>query len=57
MSLAYSTDRAEPAPPIANLMERVGLKMTFAKGEEIFGQDQEADMIHSVVSGAVRTSR
>ena len=45
------------ASPIADLMDRVGLRMTFAKGEEIFGQDEDADMIHSVVSGAVRTTR
>jgi CRP/FNR family transcriptional regulator, nitrogen fixation regulation protein len=43
--------------PIADLMDRAGLRMTFAKGEEIFGQDEEADMIHSVISGAVRTTR
>jgi CRP/FNR family nitrogen fixation transcriptional regulator len=57
MTLAYSPDTSPAAAPLAGLMDRVGLRMPFAKGEEIFGQDEEADMIHSIVSGAVRTSR
>jgi CRP/FNR family nitrogen fixation transcriptional regulator len=56
MTLAYFPDTTV-TPAIASLMEGVGLRMTFAKGEEIFGQDEDADMIHSVVSGAVRTTR
>ena len=56
MTLAYSPETAA-APAIVDLMDRVGLKMTFAKGEEIFGQDEEADMIHSLASGVVRTTR
>jgi CRP/FNR family transcriptional regulator, nitrogen fixation regulation protein len=56
MTLAYSPETAA-APAIVELMDRVGLKMAFAKGEEIFGQDEDADMIHSLVSGAVRTTR
>lgn len=56
MTLAYSPETAA-APAIVNLMDRVGLKMTFAKGEEIFGQDEDADMIHSLISGVVRTTR
>ena len=57
MTLAYSPDTAPATSPIANLVDRVGLRMPFAKGEEIFGQDEEADMIHSIVSGAARTTR
>jgi CRP/FNR family nitrogen fixation transcriptional regulator len=56
MTLACSPETAA-APAIVDLMDRVGLKMTFAKGEEIFGQDEDADMIHSLVSGVVRTTR
>jgi CRP/FNR family nitrogen fixation transcriptional regulator len=56
MTLAYSPDTAA-APAIVELMDRMGLRMTFAKGEEIFGQDEDADMIHSWVSGVVRTTR
>ncbi len=57
MTLAYVSDTPRTAPAITTLMDRVGLRMTFAKGEEIFGQDEAADMLHSVVSGAVRTTR
>jgi CRP/FNR family nitrogen fixation transcriptional regulator len=56
MTLAYSPETAA-APAIVDLMDRLGLRMTFAKGEEIVGQDEEADMIHSLVSGVVRTTR
>jgi len=57
MTLALSLDTPRTPPHIDDVMERVGLRMTFAKGEEIFAQDDDADMIHSVVSGAVRTMR
>jgi len=40
-----------------DVMARMGLRMTFAKDEEIYGQDEDADLIYRVVSGAVRTSR
>jgi CRP/FNR family nitrogen fixation transcriptional regulator len=56
MSLAYSPSPAVPAP-MAGVMERLGIRMTFAKGEEIFGQDEDADLIYSVVRGAARTTR
>lgn len=49
---------AAPANTAANdIMARMGVRMTFAKDEEIYGQDEEADFIYRVVSGAVRTSR
>lgn len=38
-------------------MDRIGVRIAYAKNEEIYGQDDEADMIYRVVSGAVRTSR
>jgi len=48
----------DPAPPHAgDAMSRLGVRMTFAKDEEIYGQDEDADLIYRVVSGAVRTSR
>jgi CRP/FNR family nitrogen fixation transcriptional regulator len=57
MTLAYDS-RSDSAPPaIAEVMQRLGLKMPFAKDEEIFAQDEEADMAHMVVSGVVRTIR
>jgi CRP/FNR family nitrogen fixation transcriptional regulator len=57
MTLAHTPDTAPTAAPIAILMDQGRLPMNFSKGEEIFGQDEDADMIHSIVSGAVRTSR
>jgi CRP/FNR family nitrogen fixation transcriptional regulator len=57
MTLDYAPERRAPSPVIADVMERLGVRMTFAKGEEIFGQDEEADMIHAIVRGAARTTR
>ncbi len=57
MTLAYAPEAPATPHVIADVMERLGVRMTFAKGEEIFGQDEPADLIHSVVSGAVRTTR
>ena len=34
-----------------------GVRMRFAAGEEIYAQEEEADLIYQVVSGAVRTTR
>jgi CRP/FNR family nitrogen fixation transcriptional regulator len=57
MTLAYDS-RSNAAPPtIVEVMQRLGLKMTFAKDEELFAQDEDADLAHLVVSGAVRTTR
>jgi CRP/FNR family nitrogen fixation transcriptional regulator len=53
MTLANSPEPANAPPQV----DQVGLRITYAKGEEIFGQDEDADMIHWVVSGAVRTTR
>jgi len=57
MTLAYAPDTHSAPPEMIDVMERLGVRMTFAKGEEIFGQDEDADLIHSVVRGAVRTTR
>ena len=50
-----------PTKPVhaeaADLMAQMGVRMTFAKDEEIYGQDEDADLIYRVMSGAVRTSR
>jgi CRP/FNR family nitrogen fixation transcriptional regulator len=56
MTLAYAPEH-QAAPSIADVMERVGVRMTFAKGEEIFGQDEDADLIYCVATGVVRTTR
>jgi len=57
MTLAYDTETHAAPPAIAEVMQRLGLKMSFAKDEEIFAQDEDADLVHLVVSGAVRTTR
>jgi CRP/FNR family nitrogen fixation transcriptional regulator len=57
MTLAYDSETNAAPPAIAAVMQRLGLKMSFAKDEEIFAQDEEADLVHMVVSGAVRTTR
>jgi CRP/FNR family nitrogen fixation transcriptional regulator len=57
MTLDYAPDLHSAPPVIADVMERLGVRMTYAKGEEIFGQDEEADLIHAVARGAVRTTR
>ena len=57
MTLAYDS-RSNAAPQgIAEVMQRLGLKMNFAKDEEIFAQDEEADLVYLVVSGLLRTTR
>src|ERR1700741_1650669 len=57
MTLAYDTETNGAPHVIADLMQRLGLKMTFAKDEEIFAQDEEADLVHLVAAGGVRTTR
>ena len=57
MTLAYDTETHAAPPAIAGVMQRLGLKMAFAKDEEIFAQDEDADLVHLVASGAVRTTR
>jgi CRP/FNR family nitrogen fixation transcriptional regulator len=57
MTLAYDTDRTTAPPAIAEVMQRLGVKITYAKDEEIFAQDEDADLVHLVFSGAVRTTR
>ena len=35
----------------------IGVRMQFAAGEEIYAQEEEADLIYQVIEGSVRTSR
>ena len=41
----------------ATALFRMGVTMAFAKDEEIYGQDEDADLIYRVLEGAVRTTR
>ncbi len=54
---AVLTANAWPQTEAADLMAHMGVRMTFAKDEEIYGQDEDADLIYRVISGSVRTSR
>lgn len=42
---------------IGDLMRRLGVRMAYAKDEEIFGQGEEADRVHMVLTGVARTAR
>ena len=54
---ATMTHIAEPREASADIMMSMGVRMAFAKDEEIYGQDEDADLIYRVISGAVRTTR
>ena len=56
------TDASYLPPPAAQAgrmddLGAIGVRMNFASGEEIYAQDEEADMIYRVIRGTVRTSR
>ena len=63
MALAHDyTDVQDlPAPPktddTAAGLFRLSVSMTFAKDEEIYGQDEDAYLVYRVLDGAVRTTR
>jgi CRP/FNR family nitrogen fixation transcriptional regulator len=54
---SYAAPALRPHAEAAELMAQLGVRLTFAKDEEIYGQDEDADLIYRVISGAVRTSR
>jgi CRP/FNR family nitrogen fixation transcriptional regulator len=53
---SFDTDLAVSAE-VEIASSGLGLRMHFAAGEEIFAQDEEADLVYQVIDGAVRTSR
>lgn len=60
MTLAYPLDDPRTAPPPAALtdaFERLGVRITFARDEEVYAQDDEVEMFYRVVRGVIRTSR
>ncbi len=60
MSISYAIEPRSThlaATTAGDLLDRMGVRMAFAKDEEVYGQDEDADLIYRVVSGAVRTSR
>ena len=52
-AVAAAATPTQPTEDFAN----VGVRMNFAAGEEIYAQDEDADMIYRVVRGSVRTTR
>src|SRR5215216_4289185 len=54
---AQSTATALRTDVLGDVMSQMGLRMTFARDEEIFGQDEDADLVYRVLEGAVRTTR
>jgi len=57
MTLAYTPTPNGASSKIAQVMERMGAAMRFAKDEEIFFQDDDAELIYLLQSGAARTTR
>lgn len=60
MTLAYPFEDARTAiqsQNLAEVMDRLGVRMSFAKDEEVYAQEEDADLIYRVVSGVVRTTR
>ena len=60
MTLAYPMTDARTAMPAGALVEafeRIGTRVTFARDEELYAQDDPADRLYRVISGSVRTSR
>ncbi|WP_340647608.1 helix-turn-helix domain-containing protein [Phenylobacterium sp.] len=49
--------RGETKAASSDIMMGMGVRMSFAKDEEIYGQDEDADLIYRVISGVVRTTR
>ena len=56
-SQAQSTATALRTDALGDVMAQMGLRMSFARDEEIFGQDEDADLVYRITHGAVRTTR
>jgi CRP/FNR family nitrogen fixation transcriptional regulator len=54
--VSFSPSLAALPQPI-DALGHIGVRMTFSPGEEIYAQDEDADMIYRVIRGAVRTTR
>jgi CRP/FNR family nitrogen fixation transcriptional regulator len=50
-------DRTTAVPAFEAAQIPCGVRMQFAAGEEIYAQEEEADLVYQLVSGAVRTTR
>ena len=48
--------QAADSNPDGDLMSQMGVRISYARDEEIYAQEEDADLIYRVVRGAVRTS-
>lgn len=55
--LAAQPPFGRPALDLTDSLGLIGVRMHFAPGEEIYGQEEDADYVYRLVSGAVRTTR
>jgi len=51
--LSHFTSPTTGAPPFGS----VGVRMQFAAGEEMYAQDEEAELVYMIIRGVVRTTR
>jgi CRP/FNR family nitrogen fixation transcriptional regulator len=52
---APTSNCSEKGSPLAQYMQLAGASMSFARNAEIFGENEPADYVYSVISGSVRT--
>lgn len=57
MTLAYPLSDPRPASALTDVFERHGVRMTYARNEEIYAQDDTVELLYQVVCGVIRTSR
>jgi len=60
MTLAYPLNddrKARPASALTEVLDRHGVRMTYAKDAEIYAQGDDVEYLYRVVSGVVRTMR
>jgi CRP/FNR family transcriptional regulator, nitrogen fixation regulation protein len=60
MTLAYPVEdprSAAPSRALTEVLDRLGLPMTYARDEEIYTQEDEVEFLYKVTSGVVRTIR
>ena len=52
------SEAAHQTPPTQNaIFGSIGVRMHFAAGEEIYAQEEEADLVYQVIHGSVRTTK
>lgn len=59
MSLAHAFEDLKPqreSDALADLISRMGVRMAYAKDEEIYAQEDPVEFLYLVVQGAVRTT-